>query len=51
MSHGLCHETSGKAVRNIMEEAHRLLKPGGVTMHSDPQMGRGLDAHDSYMHD
>lgn len=51
VSHGLCHETSGKAVRNILKEAHRVLKPGGVTMHSDPQMGRGLDAHDSYMHD
>lgn len=51
VSHGLCHETSGKAVRQIMKEVHRVLKPGGVTMHSDPQMGKGLDPHDAWMHD
>ncbi len=51
VSHGLCHETSGKAVRNIMNEIHRVLRPGGVTMHSDPQLGRGLDPHDAFVHD
>lgn len=51
VSHGLCHETSGKAIRNIMNEAYRVLKPGGITMHSDPQMGRGLDPHDAFVHD
>jgi SAM-dependent methyltransferase len=51
VSHGLFHETSGKAVRNIVREIHRLLTPGGVTLHSDPQLGRGLDPHDAYMHD
>ena len=51
VSHGLAHETSGKAIRNIMAEAQRLLAPGGVTLHSDPQMGRGLTPHDAFMHD
>ena len=51
VSHGLCHETSGKAVRNILKEAHRLLAPGGVTLHADPQFSMGLDLHDSFMHD
>jgi ubiquinone/menaquinone biosynthesis C-methylase UbiE len=51
VSHGLCHETSGKAIRNIMSEIHRVLKPGGITMHSDPQLGRGLDPHDAFIHD
>ena len=51
VSHGLCHEPSAKAVRNILREAHRLLAPGGVTMHADPQFSWGLDLHDSYMHD
>lgn len=51
VSHGLFHETSGKAIRNIVREIHRLLKPGGVTMHSDPQLGRGLDPHDAFLHD
>lgn len=50
-SHGLAHETSAKAIRNILRECHRLLKPGGITMHYDPQFSRGLDPHDSFMHD
>ncbi len=50
-SHGLAHETSAKAIRNILHECHRLLKPGGITMHYDPQFSRGLDPHDSFMHD
>ena len=51
VSHGLAHETSNKAIRAIMAEAARLLAPGGVTLHSDPQMGRGLSPHDAFMHD
>lgn len=51
VSHGVAHETSAKAIRNILKESHRLLRPGGVTMHSDPQFSRGLDLHDSFMHD
>jgi len=51
VSHGLAHETSTKAIRLIMAEVSRLLAAGGVTVHSDPQMGRGLTPHDSFMHD
>ena len=51
VSHGLCHETSAKAVRRILQECHRLLAPGGVTAHADPQFSMGLDVHDSFMHD
>ncbi len=51
VSHGLAHETSAKAIRGILKECHRLLSPGGVTMHSDPQFSRGLTPHDSFMHD
>jgi ubiquinone/menaquinone biosynthesis C-methylase UbiE len=51
LSHGLFHETSGKATRNILRECHRLLKPGGVTMHYDTPFSRGLDPHDSFMND
>lgn len=51
VSHGMAHETSAKAIRNILKECHRLLRPGGVTMHSDPQFSRGLTLHDSFMHD
>ena len=51
VSHGLAHETSGKAIRNILKECHRLLKPGGITAHYDPQWSRGLNPHDSFVHD
>ncbi|MSO65789.1 MAG: class I SAM-dependent methyltransferase [Alphaproteobacteria bacterium] len=51
ISHGLFHETSGKATRNILRECYRVLRPGGVTLHYDTQFSRGLDPHDSFMHD
>lgn len=35
VSHILMHETSHKALQNIMAECHRLLKPGGVVIHMD----------------
>ena len=33
VSHIMIHETSNKAIRNIMKECRRLLKPGGVVAH------------------
>jgi SAM-dependent methyltransferase len=51
VSHGLFHETAHRASRNIFRETYRLLRQGGVTMHSDPQFSQGLTAHDSFMHD
>lgn len=51
VSHGLAHETSAKAIRNILKECRRLLKPGGITAHYDPQWSRGLNPHDSFVHD
>jgi ubiquinone/menaquinone biosynthesis C-methylase UbiE len=39
-SHILAHETSTKAWPAIIKECHRLLKPGGITIHMDlPQFG------------
>ena len=35
VSHILMHETSHKALKNIIDECHRLLKPGGVMIHMD----------------
>lgn len=35
VSHILMHETSHKALKNIVDECHRILKPGGVMIHMD----------------
>lgn len=35
VSHILLHETSHKAVHNIMRECHRLLASGGMVLHGD----------------
>ncbi|MEK9946469.1 MAG: class I SAM-dependent methyltransferase [Alphaproteobacteria bacterium] len=51
LSHGLLHETATQATKNILKEANRLLAPGGVTMHADPQFDIGLNLHDQFMHD
>lgn len=51
VSHGLLHETATQATRNILKEANRVLAPGGVTMHADPQFDIGLNLHDQFMHD
>lgn len=38
MTHIVVHETSQKALRNILKECRRLLKPGGVTVHCETPM-------------
>jgi len=43
LTHGVLHETSGTAIKNILAEANRLLAPGGVTMHADLQFFKGLN--------
>lgn len=35
VSHILLHETSGKAMPRIFNEAHRVLAPGGLMIHAD----------------
>ncbi|MBM3505571.1 MAG: class I SAM-dependent methyltransferase [Alphaproteobacteria bacterium] len=35
VSHILFHETSSKAVPRILKECHRLLAPGGITLHCE----------------
>lgn len=51
VSHGLMHETSYKATRNILREVKRVLKPGGISAHADPQFSIGLNPYHSFMHD
>ena len=52
VSHILLHETSRRAVYNIMKEAHRLLRPGGLVLHAEaPIRNRQLDPFTSFMRD
>ena len=51
VSHILVHETSHKAIRNIMAEAKRLLKPGGVVIHAETPPYRDLEPYDAFMLD
>lgn len=40
ISHIMLHETSKPALRNIIRETHRLLRPGGLMLHLDVPRGR-----------
>jgi len=52
VSHILLHETSRKAVYNIMKECFRLLKPGGVCLHLEvPVKHRDLEPLEQYLRD
>lgn len=52
VSHILFHETSNKALRNIMKECHRLLSKGGVMVHFDaPQYEDMPDPYDHTLGD
>jgi len=47
ISHIMLHETSKPALRNIVAESFRLLRPGGVMLHLD--VPRGDDAYQQFM--
>ncbi len=52
VSHILVHETSNKAIRNIMKEAHRLLKPGGMIIHAETPPYKAMpDEFDAFILD
>ena len=52
VSHIMLHETSNRAVRNIMKECRRLLKPGGVTLHLEvPPYDTMDDVYSAYLRD
>lgn len=46
------HETSAKALPRIMNEVHRLLAPGGLTIHLEqPQYHEGMDPFEQFIRD
>lgn len=51
VSHALAHETSASAIGNIMRECHRLLAPGGVTVHSERRFFKNLPPREAYLDD
>ncbi len=51
VSHILVHETSAKAIVNIMRECRRLLRPGGLVVHSETPPYKGMDPYDAFILD
>ena len=51
VSHILLHETSEKAIRRVISECHRLLKPGGLMVHAETPPYKDLEPFDAFMLD
>lgn len=51
VSHILLHETSDKAIRNIVAECQRLLKQGGMMIHAETPPYKGMAPFDAFMLD
>lgn len=51
VSHILLHETSSAAIRAIMRECHRLLKPGGLMLHQEVPPYEGMPPYDAFILD
>jgi ubiquinone/menaquinone biosynthesis C-methylase UbiE len=51
VSHILLHETSAKAVRNIIRECRRLLGRGGMAIHAEVPQYEGMVPYDTFMLD
>ena len=47
----ILHETSNRALPNILRECHRLLKPGGLMVHIDGVDWKTLDPYDAAVPD
>jgi SAM-dependent methyltransferase len=48
-SGGVFHETSTGAARKMIKEMHRVLRPGGLTMHYDIPYGGAYGLHAQFM--
>ena len=51
VSHILLHETSEKALRRVIDECHRLLRPGGLMVHAETPPYKNLEPFDAFMLD
>lgn len=48
VSHILVHETANRAMRNIVKEAYRVLKPGGLMAHAETPPYRALPPYEAF---
>lgn len=51
VSHILLHETSSAAIRRVMRECHRLLKPGGLMLHQEVPQYEGMPPYEAFILD
>jgi ubiquinone/menaquinone biosynthesis C-methylase UbiE len=51
VSHILLHETSSSAIRNVIAECHRVLKPGGWMLHVETPPYEGMSPFDTFLFD
>ncbi|MBL6700014.1 MAG: class I SAM-dependent methyltransferase [Luminiphilus sp.] len=51
VSHILLHETSAAAIKNVIKECHRLLKPGGWMVHVETPPYEGMSPFDTFLFD
>ena len=51
VSHILLHETSSTAIRRVMRECHRLLKPGGLMLHQEVPQYEGMPPYEAFILD
>ncbi len=51
VSHILLHETSSAAIKNVISECYRLLKPGGWMLHVETPPYEGMEPFDTFIFD
>lgn len=51
VSHILLHETSSAAIKNVIKECHRVLKPGGWMLHVETPPYEGMEPFDTFIFD
>ena len=51
VSHILLHETSSAAIKNVIRECHRVLKPGGMMLHVETPPYEGMEPFDTFIFD
>lgn len=51
VSHILLHETSSAAIKNVIKECHRVLKPGGWMLHVETPPYEGMEPFETFLFD